>query len=90
MAEFCRSVAYHGLHTLVNSVSLFSIRFFGAIAMTRLDEYVKIAEAARIIGVSPNTLRAWAADGKILGAKRTINNSSSFKEPNFRLVPCVQ
>ena len=33
--------------------------------MTRLDEYVKIAEAARIIGVSPNTLRAWAADGKI-------------------------
>tara|TARA_B100000809_G_scaffold202498_1_gene203285 strand:+ start:528 stop:914 length:387 start_codon:yes stop_codon:yes gene_type:complete len=29
--------------------------------VTRLDEYVKIAEAARIIGVSPNTLRAWAS-----------------------------
>ncbi len=33
--------------------------------MARLDEYVKIAEAARLLGVSKNTLRAWAAAGKI-------------------------
>jgi len=33
--------------------------------MQKLNEYVKIAEAARILGVSPNTLRAWADDGKI-------------------------
>jgi excisionase family DNA binding protein len=33
--------------------------------MARLDEYVKIAEAARFLGVSQNTLRAWATTGKI-------------------------
>ena len=33
--------------------------------MQKLNEYVKIAEASRILGVSPNTLRAWADDGKI-------------------------
>ena len=33
--------------------------------MQKLDEYVKIAEAARILGVSQNTLRSWADDGRI-------------------------
>ena len=33
--------------------------------MTKLNEYVLTAEAAEILGVSQNTLRTWAADGKI-------------------------
>lgn len=33
--------------------------------MTKLHEYVKVAEAAKILGVSQGTLRAWAAAGKI-------------------------
>ncbi len=33
--------------------------------MTKLNEYVKVAEAARILGVSQNTLRVWAESGKI-------------------------
>ncbi len=33
--------------------------------MNKLNEYVKIAEAARIVGVCQNTLRAWADSGKI-------------------------
>ena len=33
--------------------------------MDRLSEYVKIAEAAQTLGVSQNTLRAWADDGRI-------------------------
>ena len=33
--------------------------------MTYLSEYLKIAEAARLLGVSQNTLRSWAEAGKI-------------------------
>lgn len=33
--------------------------------MNKLTDYVKTAEAARILGVSQNTLRTWAAAGKI-------------------------
>ncbi len=33
--------------------------------MTKLHEYVKVAEAAEILGVSQGTVRAWAEAGKI-------------------------
>ena len=33
--------------------------------MTNLTDYVMTAEAAEILGVSQNTLRAWAGDGTI-------------------------
>ncbi len=33
--------------------------------MQKLSEYVKIAEAARIVGASQNTVRSWADQGRI-------------------------
>lgn len=33
--------------------------------MTRLNEFVKVAEAARFLGVSQKTLRKWADNGLI-------------------------
>ncbi|WP_437185249.1 MerR family transcriptional regulator [Planctomicrobium sp. SH668] len=33
--------------------------------MEKLSDYVMTAEAAEILGISQNTLRAWAKDGKI-------------------------
>ena len=33
--------------------------------MPKLSEYVKVAEAAEILGVSQGTVRTWAPDGKI-------------------------
>jgi excisionase family DNA binding protein len=32
---------------------------------TKLSEYVKVAEAAEILGVSQGTIRTWAEAGKI-------------------------
>ena len=33
--------------------------------MRKLDEYLKIAEAAEVLGVSQNTLRKWADEDRI-------------------------
>ena len=46
--------------------------------MTKLNEYVKIAEAARILGVSQNTLRAWAEAGKIAVYRNPANRYRLF------------
>jgi excisionase family DNA binding protein len=46
--------------------------------MTKLNEYVKIAEAARILGVSQNTLRAWAEAGKIPVRRNPANRYRLF------------
>ena len=46
--------------------------------MTKLSEYVKVAEAARILGVSQNTLRAWAEAGKIPVRRNLANHYRLF------------
>lgn len=46
--------------------------------MKRLDEYVKTAEAARILGISQNTLRAWAESGKIPMRRNPANGYRLF------------
>ena len=46
--------------------------------MTRLNEYVKTAEAARILGVSQNTLRTWAESGKIPMRRNPANGYRLF------------
>jgi excisionase family DNA binding protein len=46
--------------------------------MMKLTGYVKIAEAARILGVSQNTLRAWAEAGKIPVRRNPANRYRLF------------
>jgi excisionase family DNA binding protein len=46
--------------------------------MTKLNKYVKTAEAARILGVSQNTLRAWAEAGKIPVRRNPANRYRLF------------
>ncbi len=46
--------------------------------MTKLNEYVKTAEAARILGVSQNTLRAWAESGKVPVRRNPANGYRLF------------
>lgn len=51
--------------------------------MERLDQYVKIAEAARFLGVSPNTLRGWAIIGKIPVRVNPTNSYRRFRREDL-------
>jgi excisionase family DNA binding protein len=42
--------------------------------MSRDEGYVCVKEAAEILAVSPNTVRAWKAAGKIKGYRHPANN----------------
>lgn len=44
----------------------------------KLNEYVKIAEAARILGVSQSTVRVWAEAGKIRVYRNPANRYRLF------------
>jgi len=46
---------------------------------TRLNDYVKVAEAAQILGVSQGTVRTWAEAGKIPMHKNPANGYRLFK-----------
>lgn len=45
---------------------------------TKLSEYVKVAEAAEILGVSQGTVRTWAESGKLPMYKNPANGYRLF------------
>lgn len=45
----------------------------------KVSEYVKVAEAARILGVSQGTIRVWAETGKIPVHRNPANGYRLFK-----------
>ncbi len=47
--------------------------------MERLNEFVKVAEAAEILGVSQGAVRAWAEAGKIPVRRNPANGYRLFK-----------
>ncbi len=47
--------------------------------MPKLDEYIRINEAARYLGVCRNTLRNWGRTGKIPEYRHPVNNYRLFK-----------
>ncbi len=62
--------------TLTPHVEFQSIRGW---IVPKLSEYVKVAEAAEILGVSLGTVRTWAADGKIPMHRNPANGYRLFK-----------
>ncbi len=48
-------------------------------AMAKLTDYVMTAEAAEILGVAQNTIRKWAAQGKIPVRRNPANGYRLFK-----------
>ena len=51
--------------------------------MTKLDEFVTIREAARMLGVARNTLRNWHAAGKIPVFRNPISRYRLFKKTDL-------
>lgn len=52
--------------------------------MEKLSDYVMTAEAAEILGVSQNTLRAWAKDGKIPMHRNPANGYRLFLRSDLK------
>lgn len=51
--------------------------------MQKVSEYVMTAEAAEILGVSQNTLRGWAKQGKIPMHRNPANGYRLFKRKDL-------
>jgi len=54
--------------------------------MMRNEGYVRVKEAAEILGVSPNTVRAWGAGGKITEHRHPLNNYRLYKRSELEKV----
>jgi excisionase family DNA binding protein len=46
--------------------------------MPKLDEYLRIGEAAAYLGVAKNTLRNWAAAGKVASHRHPVSGYRLF------------
>lgn len=51
--------------------------------MRKLDDYLKIAEAARFLGVSQNTLRKWADEDRIPARVNPANGYRLFRREDL-------
>jgi len=49
----------------------------------KLHEYLKIAEAARFLGISQNTLRKWADEGQISVQVNPVNGYRLFRREDL-------
>ena len=45
---------------------------------------IRVKEAAELLGVSPNTVRAWGASGKIPEYRHPVNNYRLYKQANSK------
>lgn len=50
----------------------------------KLSDYLKTAEAAEFLGVSQNTLRAWAKEGKIPVRVNPVNGYRLFRQKDLQ------
>ena len=51
--------------------------------MNQLTDYLKTAEAARVLGVSQNTLRLWASAGKVPVRRNPANGYRLFRRADL-------
>jgi excisionase family DNA binding protein len=51
--------------------------------LAKLSEYVLTAEAAEILGVSENTVRAWAGEGRIPVTRNPANGYRLFRRQDL-------
>jgi len=54
--------------------------------MSLRETYVTVHEAAEILGVAPNTVRAWGATGKIPEYRHPLNRYRFYKRADLEKV----
>ncbi|MBI2480157.1 MAG: MerR family DNA-binding transcriptional regulator [Planctomycetia bacterium] len=54
--------------------------------MSAREKFVKVHRAAEILGVAPNTIRAWGAAGKIPEYRHPLNNYRLYKPDDLEQV----
>ena len=54
--------------------------------MLRREGYLRVSEAATLLGVSPNTVRALGADGKIPEYRHPVNNYRLYKHVELQRI----
>lgn len=54
--------------------------------MLRSQGYVRVQEAATLLGVSANTIRNWGADGKLPEYRHPVNNHRLFRRADLELI----
>lgn len=51
--------------------------------MNKLSDFLRITEAADLLGVSPNTLRNWVNAGKISAVRHPVNDYRLFRREDL-------
>ena len=54
--------------------------------MLKEHGYVRVKQAAVLLGVSPNTVRTWGADGKIPEYRHPVNNYRLYRREDLEQV----
>ena len=54
--------------------------------MLELDSFIRVKQAAAMLGVSPNTMRAWGADGKVPEYRHPVNNYRLYKLADLKKI----
>ena len=54
--------------------------------MSKPDQYLRVKEAAALLGVSPNTIRSWGGEGKIPEYRHPINRFRLYKRAELESV----
>ncbi len=50
------------------------------------EGFIRVKQAAAMLGVSPNTIRAWGADGKIPEFRHPVNNYRLYKLAHLKKI----
>lgn len=66
-------------------------KFPRRLLMATRDEFVRVKEAAELLGVCTNTVRSWGAAGKIPEHRHPINNYRLYKRKDLeRILKAIQ
>lgn len=63
-----------------------SHHLWGKIEVPAHVAFVRVKEAAEMLSVSPNTIRAWGAAGKIAEHRHPVNNYRLFKVKDLQAI----